>query len=95
MASFFWSTLGWFCRQIISRKSHRRNFLNLSPFKSYKQKSKSWVIPPPYRIRVNVTLDIDLPIGSVFDILRSHAGPRQVKCYCYMMKKIHLPANPL
>ena len=44
---FFWSTLGWFCRQIISRKSHRRNFLNLLPFKSYKQKSKSWVISPP------------------------------------------------
>ena len=49
---FFWSTLGWFCRQIVSRKSHRRNFLNLLPFKSYKQKSKSWVIPP-IPIRVN------------------------------------------
>ena len=44
---FFRSTLGLFFRQIISRKSHRRNFFNLSPFKSYKQKSKSWVIPPP------------------------------------------------
>ena len=43
---FFRSTSGWFCRQIISRKSHRRNFFNLSPFKSYKQKSKSFVIPP-------------------------------------------------
>ena len=51
---FFWSTLGWFCRQIISRKSQRRNFLNLLPFKSYKQKSKScFISPPPYRIRVN------------------------------------------
>ena len=52
---FFRSTLGLFCRQIISRKSHRRNFFNLLPFKSYKQKSKSWVISPPplYRIRVN------------------------------------------
>ena len=49
----FLSTLGCFCRQIISRKSHQRNFLNLLPFKSYKQRSKSWVIPPLYRIRVN------------------------------------------
>ena len=47
---FFRSTLGWFCRQIISRKSHRRNFLNILPFKSYKQKSKSWVIPPPFTV---------------------------------------------
>ena len=47
---FFLSTLWWFCRQIISRKSHRRNFLNLLPFKSYKQKSKSWVIFPPFTL---------------------------------------------
>ena len=45
---YFWSTLWCFCRQIISRKSHQRNFLYLLPFKSYKQNSKSWVkISPP------------------------------------------------
>ena len=50
---FFRSTFWWVCRQIISRKSHRRNFFNLLPFKSYRQKSKSWVIfPPLYPIRV-------------------------------------------
>ena len=51
---YFWSTLWCFCRQIISRKSHQRNFLYLLPFKSYKQNSESWVkiSPPLYRIRV-------------------------------------------
>ena len=46
--NFFRSTLGWFCRQIISGKSHWRNFFNLLLFKSYKQKSKSWVIFSPH-----------------------------------------------
>ena len=46
MTPFSGSTLGWFCRQIMSRKCHPRNFLNVLPFKSYKQKSKSWVISP-------------------------------------------------
>ena len=52
---FFRSTLGWFYRQIISRKS-RRNFFNLLPFQSYKQKSKSWghfPSPPlPYKGKI-------------------------------------------
>ena len=47
---FFRSTLGWFCGQTISRKSHRRNFFNLLPFKSYKQKSKSWVVSLPLTV---------------------------------------------
>ena len=51
---FFWSTLKRFCRQIKSRKSHRRNFFNLLPFKSYRQKSKSLVISPLYPIRVKL-----------------------------------------
>ena len=38
------------CGQIISRKSHRRNLINLLLFKSYKQKSKSCVIFPPFTV---------------------------------------------
>ena len=44
----FGSTFGWFYEEIISRKSHQRNFLYLLPFKSYKQNNKSWVIFYPH-----------------------------------------------
>ena len=50
---YFWSTLWCFCRQIISRKSHQRNFLYLLPFKGYKQNSKLF-FPTLYRIRVKI-----------------------------------------
>ena len=51
----FWLNIAYFYREIIHRKCSQRNFLNISPIKSYKQNSMSWPMGnfPPYPLRVN------------------------------------------